>query len=264
MQKLLEWQRAMRASLMEREPTLVIESLSDGVSADRLDIYRNTICSGLIRALRVTYPAVARLVGEEFFDGAADLFIRAHLPRAACLDQYGDEFADFLRDFAPAVSLPYLAEVARLEWAVNGALHAADEPPLELAQLAAIPPEDQGRVRFRAHPSVRLLRLDYPVDGIWRAVLNRDDAALAALDLAAGPAFLLVERNETGIEVVRLQEPAWYFLEALCGSEPLQAAMEAAGDIDASSALAAHLAAGRFVAFSVSAHETIASGAAAA
>jgi hypothetical protein len=257
MPKLRELQRSMQASLIERE-SAVIESLADGVSADRLDIYRNTIFSGLTRALRLAYPAVDRLVGGEFFHGAADIFIRTHLPRAAYLDQYGDAFPGFLRDFAPAASLPYLAEVARLEWAVNGALHAADEAPLELGQLAAVPPQHQGRVsfRFRARASVRLVRTHYSADAIWRAVLNSDEPALAALDLAAGPVFLLVERGEDGIEVNRLQEPAWRFLAALCGGEPLDTAVEAAGDIDAPSALAAHLAAGRFVAFTLTAHET--------
>ena len=253
---LLEWQRAMRASLVQRDFAVIVGSLADGAAADRLDIYRNTIFSGLIRTLRLAYPAVERLVGSKFFDGAADIFIRAHLPRAAYLDQYGDTFPDFLRDFAPAASLPYLVDAARLEWAVNGALHAADESPLELAQLAAIPAEDHGRVCFHAHPSVRLLRVDYPVDDIWRAVLNGDDDALTTLDLASGPVCLLVERNATGIEVIRLQELRWRFLAALCTGVPLSSAVEVAKDIDAPSALGAHLAAGRFVAFTLSAHET--------
>ena len=111
MPTLLEWQRAMRASLVQRDAAVIVGSLADGAAADRLDIYRNTIFSGLIRTLRLAYPAVERLVGTEFFDGAADIFIRAHLPRAAYLDQYGDTFPDFLRDFAPAASLPYLADV---------------------------------------------------------------------------------------------------------------------------------------------------------
>lgn len=255
MQTLREWQRAMRASLIAGEPA-VTESLAPDVSADRLDIYRNTIFSGLTRALRLAYPAVERLVGTEFFDGAADIFIRTHLPRAAYLDQYGDTFPAFLQSFAPATSLPYLADVARLEWAVNGALHAADEMPLELAQLATVAAEDQGCITFRARASIILLRTHYPTDAIWRAVLNCDDEALAGLDLGTGPVFLLVERGEDGTEVIRMQEPAWRFLSALCAGDVLQSAVKAGRDIDAPSALAEHLAAGRFVAFALRAPAT--------
>jgi hypothetical protein len=257
MPTLLELQHAIRKSLVERESAAIARSLAAGVKVDRLDIYRNTIFSGLTKTLRLAYPAVERLVGAEFFEDAAQAFIAEHLPCSACLDQYGDEFPDFLRDLPSAASLSYLADVARLEWAVNRALHAPDAKPLELAQLAEIAPERQGDVSFRPHPSVSLVRADYPVDNIWRAVLSGDDQALATLDLSAGPASLLVERGPAGIEVVRLQEPVWRFLAALCRGALLHCAIAASTNLDAAAALAEHLAAGRFVAFTVSAHKEI-------
>src|SRR5438874_602171 len=102
MPTLLELQHATRRSLILRENQAVGAMLADRVPPDRLDIYRNTIISGLTKALRLSCPVVERLVGAEFFDGAAQIFIQQHLPRAAYLDQYGEEFADFLRHFPPA------------------------------------------------------------------------------------------------------------------------------------------------------------------
>jgi len=90
---------------------------------------------------------------------------------------------------------------------------------------------------------------DHPVDAIWRAVLAQDDDAMAATDLGAGPVRLLVERRATGVEVTRLEEPAWRFAAALCASRPLQTAIEAAPEVDAATLLAEHLAAGRFIGF---------------
>ena len=52
--------------------------------------------------------------------------------------------------------------------------------------------------------AVALLCVDYPADTIWRSVLDGDDAALATVDLDAGPVRLLVERGTAGIEVSRL------------------------------------------------------------
>jgi len=256
MPTLLELQHATRRGLILRENQAVGAMLADRVPPDRLDIYRNTIYSGLAKVLRLSYPVVERLVGAEFFDGAARIFIQGHLPRAAYLDQYGEEFAEFLRHFPPATSLAYLADVARLEWAVNCALHAADIEPLELARLASNAPAEQRSVRFVAHPSVRLLSVDYPVDLIWRAILAGDDADLTNLDIHAGPINLLVERCPTGVEVVRLDRPAWHFLRALCDGEPLHSVIGKTTGLDASTALAEHLAAGRFIAFEVVKHET--------
>src|SRR5262249_49277400 len=170
------------------------------------------------------------LVGDDFFAGAAASFIREHLPGSAYLDQYGGEFPDFLSAFPPAISLPYLADVARLEWAVSRALHAPDDAPLDLSRLAALSADDQDRVRFQPHHSVSLLQSGFPVDEIWRAVLDADDQALGNIDLICVPIFLLVARGRSGVAVTRLQEPAWQFLDALCRGESLPSAIDCATD----------------------------------
>src|SRR5215831_11639343 len=175
---LLELQRAMRASLVDRDDGAAAAMLAENVPPDRLNIYRNTFVTGVTKALRLSYPAVYRLVGADFFEGAAGLFIARHPPRSAYLDEYGTDFPAFLRDFQPAASLRYLADVARLEWAVNRAIHAADAEPLDLARLSTLAPEDQIRVSFVPHPSVALVSADYPADFIWRGVLSGDEAAL--------------------------------------------------------------------------------------
>lgn len=248
MPTLLELQTAMRQSLVHRDIAAVSAMLAAHVAPDRLDIYRNTFLLTLTKALRLCFPAVQKLVGEEFFEGAAQVFIAEHPPRVAWLDQYGAEFPDFLRAFGPAASVPYLGDVAKLEWAVNCALHAADPEPLDAARLASVAPEDQGRIRLIANPSIALVQLGYPADTIWRAVLAGDDDALRKIDLDCGPVHVLVERR-TGVEVERLDVPPWEFLTALCAGEPIETAIEAADGFDCGSALAEHLALGRFRCF---------------
>jgi hypothetical protein len=249
MPTLLELQHAMRRSLIRRDDQGIAAVLANDVAMDRLDIYRNTIIFGLTKALRLSYPVVERLVGDEFFEAAAELFIEEQPPRAAYLDQYGSEFSEFLGRLPSAASLVYLADVASFEWAVSCALHAPDAESLELARLAAIAPDDQGRVRLVAHPSVRLLRADYPVDLIWRAVLSGDDETLGAIDINTGPVHLLIERGTTGINVVRFNQSEWCFVATLCAGRPLQSVLGSSFDVDAPAVLAEHLAAGRFVSF---------------
>lgn len=250
MPPLLELQKALRRSVVDRAPAAAAAMLAAQVAPERLDIYRNTYLGTLTKALRLTYPAVHRLVGEDFFDTAAGIFIADHPPACAYLDQYGAQFADFLRDCPNAAGLPYLPAVARLEWAVSRALHASDAEPIVPSDLAAVAPADHGRIRFVPHPSLGFVRADTPADTIWRAVLSRDDAALAALDLGAGPVHLLVERTPGGVEVVRLSDGAWQFLSDLCAGQPLQAALDGTRhDLDAPLLLAESLAAGRFVGF---------------
>ena len=250
---LRDLQRAICASLVAHDDGNVSAYIAGGSlsAAERLSIYRNTFLSVAANALRLSYPAIHRLVGAEFFDAAAHQFIAEEPPQSACLDDYGPAFGEFLARFGPAAPLAYLPDVARLEWAVNSALHAPDIEPLDLAQLAALSETDHPLVHFVLHPSVSVIRADYPVDEIWRGVLEQDDAALARIDLAAGGVWLLVERLPDRIATTRLSEPAWRFTTALCAGHPLHCAMDETPDVDAQALLADHLANGRFIGFEV-------------
>jgi len=248
-----ELQRAVYHSLAAHDDgDAVAHVRADGVAAaERLSIYRNTFYGALTNALRLSYPAIHRLVGKEFFEVLAQQFIDAQPPCGAYLDEYGAGFADFLTRFPAAASLRYLADVARLEWAVNRALHAPDAAPLDVAALRAVGETDHDRVGFVPHPSLSLVMASYPVDTIWRAVLEQDDAALGAIDLGDAPLWLLIQRLPTGIDVRRLSELAWRCTTALCAGRPLQEALALASAIDVSTLLAEHLTAGRFIAFSI-------------
>jgi hypothetical protein len=252
MPTLLETQRAMRASLVTRDSGAIAPMLASHIAADRLDIYRNTFVHTLVKALRLCFPVTQRLVGEEFFEGAARLFIDEHPPEVAWLDLYGGAFPEFLRGFPQAASIAYLGDVAGLEWAVNGALHAADRAPLDVADIGTVEAESQPRICFVPDPSIRLLRLEYPADVIWRAILDSDDEALGKVDLACGPRNILVERRADGVEVACLGEQAWRFLARLCAGWPIEEAVVDNGEFDCSAALAQHLALGRFSSFSLS------------
>ena len=227
--------------------------VADGLAAaPRLAIYRNTFDCTIANALRISYPAVLKLVGAEFFEGAARLFAHERPPHAASLDLYGADFADFLAMFAPAASLQYLPDVARLEWAVNNALHAPDSEALDVCRVAAIDDRLHERIRFVVDPSVSLLRADHPADVIWRAVLAGDDAALAAVALEDGPVRLMVQRVTNSVEIIRVDESTFRVTAALVAGHTLGVALASTGDSTAAAVLADHLAAGRFVGFELS------------
>ncbi len=250
MPTLLEVQGAIRRGLLDGGDVAIAAVLADAVApADRLSIYRNTSRATLTKALRLNFPAVERLVGEDFFAAAADRFIAHEPPRIAWLDLYGERFPEFLQGFEPSAALVYLPDVARLEWSVCRALHAPEAAPLDCARLLDVEPSAQARVRFAPHPSVSLVSSAYPVDDIWRAVLARDDAAIAAIDLGAGAVHLLVESGGDAVAVSRMEKPRWIFADALATGHSLSASLDVAGDAEATRWLAEHLAAGHFTAF---------------
>lgn len=195
---------------------------ADGIApAARLQIYRNNIHHTLMQALRITFPAVRRLVGETFFDAAALAYIDQHPATDPWLENYGGQFGAFLAAFSPAASLPYLPDVAHLEALLNQARYADDAASIDLAALQSIDERRAAGLRFRTHPAVSLMWAETPVDAILYAVLHGTDEDLAALDLRAGPVRLLIHRGPQGVGVRRLDDTGWRFFAALMSGAPL-------------------------------------------
>ncbi|AJY27166.1 hypothetical protein BTM_6171 (plasmid) [Burkholderia thailandensis 34] len=240
MPSLRDLQDAIRRSIVERDDLdAAVWIIDNGLEPGRrLSVYRNTFASTLIRAMRLSFPAVDRLVGTEFFDATVREYIALQPPHSGYLDEFGSDFADFLEQFPPAQSVPYLPDVARLEWVVSRSLHAPDAPALSAAALSAVNPADHDRLRFQPHPSVSLVQSRFPVDEIWRSVLDGDDARMALIDPDSGAVWLLVHRDETGIRVGRLKADAWYFVADMFAGCALGGALDKHLGVDAAGVLA--------------------------
>jgi hypothetical protein len=213
----------------------------DGLDPDaRLRIYRHQVLSSLTDALRATYPVVCRLVDARFFAYGADAYIRTDPPAGPCLFEYGDSFPEFLAVFPPCRGLSYLPDVARLEWALNRALHAPDAEPIDPTRLVAVPPDDLARLLVRLDPSVSLLASPWPIDRIWRANQPEADPALV-VDLDEGGAQLEVRRAGDDAVFRRLSPPAYALRRALADGRALGEAAEDALAADPAFDLAAGL-----------------------
>src|SRR5260370_1040275 len=123
-------------------------------SSKRFAVYRNNVVAGLTETLKDAFPAVRRIVGADFFQAMARAYVVAEPPRTPILLDYGAGFPDFIRQFEPAASLPYLEVVARIERAWTEAYHAPEASPLDPAAFTAIGPSQLPEIRLLLHPSV--------------------------------------------------------------------------------------------------------------
>lgn len=211
--------------------------------AKRFNVYRNNVTVSLSEALAATYPAITRLLGDEYFRALAPLFVRAHPPTSPVLMFYGEAFANFLEGFEPLADYTYLGDVARIEWAWLQAYHAADAEPLAPQTLADIAPDALACLRFQRHPAACVQRSDHPCLSIFR--INRDESAATILPDDATAEDTLVTRPDLDVEVRQLPAGGAVFLEALIAGRSLgeAAAMaeEAARDQDQEFDLAANI-----------------------
>jgi hypothetical protein len=189
----------------------------------RFEVYRNNVFHNYREALRDVYPVVERLVGEDFFGHVARRYIPSLPSRHGNLHRYGADFGDFLDGFEPAAGLPYLGDVARLEWLVHESFHAADHPGLDPRRLAELAAECLPELCFVLHPACRLLESRFPVQRIWE--INQPGAPEQAINLDEGGARLLVRRSGHAVEIESLAAPEYALLSALRRGSALRDAL---------------------------------------
>ena len=179
-------------------------------SERRMAIYRANMVAAADKALSSAYPVIRQAVGKEFFHGLAREYQRATPSTSGDLTGFGSTFSDFLASFEHTLSMPWLPDLARLEWAAHQAYGAADAPDWDAAALAAVAPGQQAAIRLRWSPGLAVIESAYPIARIWAihqggyagefsvdwaraetALVARDGFAVTVAEGAAGDAAFL-------------------------------------------------------------------------
>src|SRR5262249_30425163 len=204
------------------DPRSAVEAgtaLADLIVQPGFAVYRNTVQKGCIDALQANYPAVARLVGDEWMRAAAAVFMRAHLPATPVLLDYGAEFPAFLEAFEPAAQLPYLGKVARLDRFWTEAHCARDEAPVHAAAITGLSAAQLARTRLRPHASARWIWFEQqPVFTIWSR--NRGADSCDDEIVWQGEGALIVRPDDT-VEPLSLDAAGVVFLDCCAAGKPL-------------------------------------------
>lgn len=201
----------------------------------RFAVYRNNVVVSLIDALAATFPVVQALVGVDFFRAMARLYVQAHPPRSRVMAGYGADLAAFIESFEPAASVPYLADVARLERCQVQAYHAADVPAIDPAalQAALADPAQLATLRLGLHPSVCVVDSAYAVFSLWAA--HHGGEPVADVDQ---PQTALVLRGGLEVDILCIPAAAGGFITALQSGHTLLAAASADPALDLPATLA--------------------------
>ena len=196
-----------------------------------LQAYRANAGALAERALGTAFPTVALLVGDESFAALARAFWHAQPPQQGDIAQWGAALPAFVAAAPQLADEPYLADVARLDWAVHQAEQAADgETSVEgLQHLADCDPAMLG---LRLADGVVVIASPHPVVSIWQA--HRGDApdrfAPVREALARGQGEqALVHRDGFAVRVSSLPEATARFVQALGAGACLSRALDEAG-----------------------------------
>jgi len=212
-----------------------------------LAVYRGNVFGNHAQALAGAYPVVRELLGGEFFDALAREYGRAHPSTSGDLNEFGGALAEFVARFPHTADLPYLADVARLEWRVHRAYYAADPVAFDSSRVVALPADDQARLRLRLAPGCAVMEFPTPAGRIWLAHREPGPAGLESVLDGTGDR-ILVHRPLWTVEVSLLEAGDWAFLAAAERGdalvEALGAGVAADPDYDFGSALGRWVGAG--------------------
>lgn len=195
-------------------------------AAKRFDVYRNNVVVSLSEALGDAFPVIRKLVGEQFFTAMAGVHVRQSPPKSPLIMFYGADFAAFLEDFPPAAQLPYLPDMARLEYARRRAYHAEDDPIADPAVLAEMAAEDLMGVRFDFQVATQVVTSPHAIFSIWRFNSTEDQSPVP--DQGED---VLISRPEDMVEMRILPPGGAAFLQSLMGGDDLGTAAERAGSV---------------------------------
>jgi hypothetical protein len=193
----------------------------------RIEIYRHNVMSTLTGALSDLYPVTEKIVSTPFFLRLAENFVRVTPSSSGDLNTFGSEWPDFLRIHTGAINLPYLEDVAKLEWAWHRAFHAKDCPAFDLAKLAKVASDEHTNLQFSLHPSVAFIASAHPIVRIW-AVNQNEYAGDMIIDWTLSGDLALVSREDLTVKIQSLPRATFEFLQALDCGKTLGAAADIA------------------------------------
>lgn len=209
-------QRCFAEALLDPEqacpPGLITWNASD--PARRFAVYRNNVIVSLVDALADTFAVTQDLVGEAFFRAMARVFAYTNPPTSRLLVFYGETFPEFIERFPPAASLPYLADVARLEFLRVRAYHAADVAPVRSEDIVAVLADEDKLpdLGLALHPSLAVLDSAGAVVSLWAVHQGVGDLATLVPDV---PETALVVRDGLDVEVMSIPRASGVFIKAL-------------------------------------------------
>ena len=252
MHALHKLQQSFAADIWDEKLSHLDGVILDGrLPAERLfQVYRNNFWISAEDALAGIYPVVKQLVGKRFFTYLVDHFLRSYPPRYGNMHQLGSDLPVFLCDFTPAENLPYLSDIARLEWTYHQVFHADDAKPFNTEVLADVPYEKIPQLRFELSPTSRLAHSPFPIFEIWRVNQSGYEGD-QSVDLDIGTESVLVTRPVMVVKLHKIGPLDARFLHSLTTGGNLETATKAtfkhSNDFDLGDALTRYLAIGALI-----------------
>lgn len=205
----------------------------------RLNVYRNNVVVSLIDALADIFPVTQALVGDDFFRAMAKQYLLVSPPESPIISEYGHLFADFIRHFEAAQSLPYLADLAALEHTLLALTNDIETANLSHDQVAQhfSQVDDPSALYLSLPPTTQLLASPFSIGSLYHAHRNDGDLRLNQVAINEGEYLLLAKSHLIAqLHVISYEEAC--FFKQLLQHKSLEDALPKSEEFDLGTTLA--------------------------
>lgn len=200
------------------------EAISSNYAQERFLIYRNNIQGNLCNTLKVTFPGIWQLLGEECAESVAKAFVskKAAFPNSGCLDDWGESFPQFLSTLEALKSIPYITDYALYEWNKQLAYNAiSSKSALEATGLSIVSEEMLNRLRVYFTPCTLFFQSSFPLDQVENMLENQNGAEIS---LENRSSYCIISRHNESIYSYWIEQGLFEFLKVLHSGKTLEEA----------------------------------------
>jgi hypothetical protein len=148
----------------------IVRSKGQLSAVERVDVYANMYFFRILEVLSDEYAKLVRLVGADAFHNLITDYLLACRPAHPSLREAGARLPAYLARHPLAENRPWLPELARLERLRLELFDGPDAELLTFDAVRALPPETLPELAVRAIPCHAVLRTEYAITSLWRAL----------------------------------------------------------------------------------------------
>lgn len=190
------------------------------------------------RALSISFPTVAQLMGKNFF-GLSRAFLLEHPHTEADWGSWGEAFPQFIFNNQHHIGLPYLSDVAQLDWLVHTAERQdKDTSSIDTIHILEKYPADQ--IGIKLNSTIYFLSSRYPLLEIWKFHQPNEDTThwstkvREALQDDNNLFHFVISQQKWQAKPLDISLPEYQFMQGLLGNRSLASLLDelAATDFD--------------------------------
>jgi len=188
---------------------------------NRLSVYEGGYIARTREAIKEVYEALCHVLGPRQTFELVEAYASEYPSENYNLSFFGRHLPEFLLKYPLTQDLPFLPDLAKLEWQVCNAFHAEEQSPMNPQTLAGLSEEAWDRITLQFQPSVSLISSEWPVLDIWES--RKTSVPEIKIDLVGRPQNVLIFRQGLRVYAESIAKKEFQILEGLLAGQSLGA-----------------------------------------